>query len=346
MKIIDLRSDTVTLPTEDMRRAMYEAELGDDVYREDPTVNKLEALSAEMLGKEAALFTVSGTMSNLIAVLTHCHPGDEIILGSESHMFWYEVGGASAVGGVVMRTVTNDQDGRIDPATLEQAIRPENIHYPSTTLLCLENTHNRCGGIVLTPEYTSSVSNIAHENGLKVHLDGARIFNAAVALNMPVSELAKTADSVCFCLSKGLGAPVGSVLCGTKRDIEKGRKWRKMLGGGMRQAGVIAAGGLFALQKMVIRLEEDHANARRLANGLAHIPGIVINLAKVQTNMVMFEPPTRISVFQFIECLDAQGIKVISHDGRRLRAVTHCNIKATDIDDTLNRIEIAVRELI
>jgi len=256
LKIIDLRSDTITLPTEEMRQAMYEAEVGDDVFGEDPTVNRLEELAAQMVGKEAALFTPSGTMSNLIAVLTHTHPSDEIILGSEAHMLWYEVGGASALGGVIMRTILNDDDGQMELSTVEAVIRARNIHFPQTTLLCLENTHNRCGGAVLTPDYTSAIAGLAHQRGLSVHLDGARIFNAAVASGVPASELVKTADSVCFCVSKGLSAPVGSLLCGSQEFVEKARKWRKMVGGGMRQAGVIAAAGVIALQKMVDRLAE------------------------------------------------------------------------------------------
>ena len=258
MKIIDLRSDTITLPTEEMRQAMYEAEVGDDVFGEDPTVNRLEELAAQMTGKEAALFTPSGTMSNLIAILTHTCPGDEILMGSEAHMFWYEVGGAAALGGVVMRTLPNDQDGRIDLGAVEAAIRPKNIHAPQTTLLCLENTHNRCGGAVLTPDYTSDIAGLAHRHGLSVHLDGARIFNAAVALDVPVSELVNATDTVSFCVSKGLSAPVGSLLCGSREFVEKARKWRKMVGGGMRQAGVIAAAGMVALQKTVSNPRYHH----------------------------------------------------------------------------------------
>lgn len=345
MKIIDMRSDTITLPTDEMRQAMYEAELGDDVHREDPTINRLEELAAHMMGKEAALFTPSGTMSNLIAVLTHTRPGDEIIVGSEAHMFWYEVGGASALGGVVMRTVPNDQEGRMDPGAVEQAIRPENIHYPQTTLLCLENTHNRCGGAALTPEYTSAITQPAHQYGLQVHLDGARIFNAAVALDVPASDLARPVDSVCFCISKGLSAPVGSLICGTREFIEKARKWRKMVGGGMRQAGVIAAAGIVALQKMVSRLAEDHATARRLAYGLAHIPDISICPEKVQTNIVIFDSPPTISGTEFIQRMDAQGVRFINHGERSVRAVTHRMLSAADIDKALERIDRLVREL-
>jgi len=345
MKVIDLRSDTVTLPTEEMRQAMYEAKLGDDVSREDPTVNRLEELAAHMMGKEAALFTPSGTMSNLIAVLTYTRPGDEIIVGDESHMFWYEVGGPSALGGVVMHTVPNDQDGRIDPDAVEAAIRPEDIHHSQTTLLCLENTHNRCSGAILPPEYSSAMAQLAHQHGLQVHLDGARIFNAAVALDIPASELAKAADSVCFCLSKGLSAPIGSLLCGTQEFIWKARKWRKMLGGGMRQAGVIAAAGIIALQKMVSRLAEDHATARRLAYGLARIPGIGIQPEKIQTNIVFFEAPPSISGLDFEQQMDTRGVKCGSYGGQKIRAVTNWMISTADIDEALKRIDLFVREL-
>jgi len=344
MKIIDLRSDTITLPTEEMRQAMYQAETGDDVYREDPTVNRLEELAAHMMGKEASLFTPSGTMSNLIAVLTHTHHGDEILVGSEAHMFWYEVGGASALGGVVIRTVPNDQDGQMGPDAVEQAIRSANIHFPQTTLFCLENTHNRCGGAVLTPEYTSTITHLVHQHGLQVHLDGARIFNAAVALNVPTSELVRDADSVCLCISKGLSAPVGSLLCGTREFVDRARKWRKMVGGGMRQAGVIAAAGIVALQKMVGRLAEDHTNAQRLAYGLARIPGISIQPERVKTNIVAFQSPTTISGTEFIQRLDARGVKVGNRGGRTVRAVTHRMITTTDVDQALERIALSVRD--
>ncbi len=345
MKIIDLRSDTITLPTEAMRQAMYEAELGDDVYQEDPTVNRLEALAAQMLAKESALFTASGTMSNLIAVLTHTHPGHELILGSEAHIFWYEVGGVSTFGGVVMHTVPNDQDGRIDPDAVAQAIRPKNIHHPQTTLLCLENTHNRCGGAALTPEYTSTICQLAHQHGLRVHLDGARIFNAAIAHNAPASELAKDADSICFCLSKGLSAPVGSLLCSTREFVDKARKWRKMMGGGMRQAGVIAAAGIVALKTMVNRLAEDHATARQLAHGLAVIPGITINPEKAQTNIVMFEAPASIPTPEFTQQLDERGVRLIHRSERWMRAVTHRMVSTADIDKALNHIELVIKDL-
>ena len=342
MKIIDLRSDTITLPTEEMRRAMYEAELGDDVHQEDPTVNRLEELAAEVTGKEAALFTTSGTMSNLLGVLTSTRPGDEIIIGSEAHIVWYEVGGASALGGVVIRTVPNDEDGKLDAADVEKAIRADNIHFPKSTLLCLENTHNRCGGAVLTREYTEEISGLAHQHGMQVHLDGARIFNAAVALGIPARELAAPVDTVNFCLSKGLSAPVGSLFCGTKEAVERARKWRKMLGGGMRQAGVIAAAGIVAIEKMVERLAEDHANARRLVEGLARIPGFSVRPEKVSTNIVNFEFPPEVS--DFVIKIGERGVRFLSRGGRSVRAVTNRMVGAEDIEEALRRINRLVKE--
>ncbi len=343
MNIIDLRSDTITLPTGEMRRAMYDAELGDDVFGDDPTVKRLEEMAARMLGKEAAVFVPSGTMSNLVAILTHTRPGDEIIVGSESHIFWYEVGGASTLGGVVLRTVPNEADARLDPDTVAQAIRPENIHFPHTTLLCLENTHNRCGGAALTVEYTAAIAELAHEHGLKIHLDGARIFNAAVALGVPAEKLTAPVDSVGFCLSKGLSAPVGSLLCGTDDFVNRARKWRKMLGGGMRQVGVIAAAGIVALQTMVDRLTEDHATAQRLADGLAGIPGMGINPAKIQTNIVIFESPETMSGPEFIQRLNERGVKVTNRGGRTVRAVTNRMVNAADIAEALERISSVVK---
>ena len=344
MKVIDLRSDTVTMPTDEMRRAMYEANVGDDVYGEDLTVNALEQLAAQMLNKEAALFVTSGTMGNLLAVLTTTRPGDEILIGSESHVFWYEAGGASALGGVVMRTVPNDQDGQMDLDMIEESVRAKNIHYPKSTLLCLENTHNRCSGAVLTSDYTSDATKIAHKHDLWVHLDGARIFNAATALHVPAYELAKDTDSVCFCLSKGLSAPVGSLLCGTAKFIEDARKWRKMIGGGMRQAGVIAAAGIVALKTMVGRLEEDHSNARRLVEGLADIPGITVLRKEIRTNIVMFESFSSVSGPEFMQQMEDRGIRFSYRGGRKFRAVTHRMVNAADIDEVLGRIELYAKK--
>ena len=345
MKIIDLRSDTVTHPTDAMRQAMFEAEVGDDVFEEDPTVNRLETMAVQKMDKEAALFTASGTMSNLIAVLTHTHHGNEIILGNGAHIFLNEVGGAAALGGVVMRTVQNDANGQLSLDDIGKAIREKNIHYPETTLLCLENTHNRCGGAVLTPEYTRIATKLAHQHGLKVHLDGARIFNAAIALGIPATELTKDVDSVSFCLSKGLSAPIGSLLCGSTEFIERARKRRKMLGGGMRQVGVIAAAGIVALETMIDRLAEDHANARRLADGLMRIPGIKLGQEKVMTNIVMFDLAPSFSSSQFISKLTASGVKILSRGNNSFRAVTHRMANADDIDFALNQIDEVCREL-
>jgi threonine aldolase len=345
MKVIDLRSDTVTHPTPEMRQAMFEAEVGDDVYREDPTVNQLEAMAAGMMGKEAALFTTSGTQSNLISVLTHTHHGDEIIVGDESHILWYELGGAATLGGVIMRTLPNDSSGRLDPDDIDRVVRGKDIHYPETTLLCLENTHNRCGGAVLTPDYTDEVCNLAYTRGLKVHLDGARIFNAAIALGVPACALAQNSDSVALCLSKALSAPVGSLLCGSKDFIERARRFRKMLGGGMRQAGIIAAAGIVALETMVDRLAEDHANAKRLAQGLAGITGIRLAQDDIPTNIVMFHLWPELSSVEFVEGLERAGLKIGLRDGRPFRAVTHRMVSSSDIDEALARIEAVCRRL-
>ena len=345
MKMIDLRSDTVTHPTEEMRRAMFEAEVGDDVFGEDPTVNRLEAMAAQKMGKEAALFTTSGTMSNLIAVLTHTNHGNEIILGNGAHIFLNEVGGGAALGGVVMHTISNDAEGQLTLDDIEKAIREKNIHYPVTTLLCLENTQNNCGGVVLTPEYTGNAAKLAHQHGLKVHLDGARIFNAAVALGILATELTKDVDSISFCLSKGLSAPIGSLLCGSKEFIESARKRRKMLGGGMRQMGVIAAAGIVAMETMIERLAEDHANARRLGNGLARVTGITLAQETVPTNIVMFDLAPSFSSSQFIGKLTASGVKVLSRGSNSFRAVTHRMVSAADIDEALNKIDFVCREL-
>ncbi|HUW45461.1 MAG TPA: low-specificity L-threonine aldolase [Dehalococcoidia bacterium] len=346
MNVIDLRSDTVTHPTPEMRKAMFEAEVGDDVYSEDPTVNRLEAIAAVMMGKEAALFTTSGTQSNLIAILTHTKHGNEIIVGDEAHILWYEVGGAAALGGVTIRTVSNDSYGRLSLDDIDQTIRGKDTHYPETTLLSLENTHNRCGGTVLTPGYIDEVCDLAHTRGLRVYLDGARIFNAAVALGVPACTLTQNVDSVGLCLSKGLSAPVGSLLCGSKDFVERARKFRKMLGGGMRQAGVIAAAGIVALETMVDRLAEDHVNAKRLAQGLAGIKGIILAQDEIHTNIVMFHLSRELSVVEFVEGLERAGVKVGWGNGCPFRAVTHRMVSSSDIDEALTRIEGVCRRLL
>jgi len=338
LNTIDLRSDTITLPTEEMRQAIYQAELGDDVYGEDPTVNKLEQLAARVTEKEAALLTSSGSMSNLIAVLSQTNPGDEIILGSEAHMLWYEVGAAAAFGGVLLRTIPNNDDGTMDLNQIADGIRPMSLHFPPSTLLCLENTHNRCGGAALTYEYTKRACELAHQHDLRVHIDGARIFNAAVTLNITSGKLVEPADSVCFCLSKGLSAPIGSLLCGKTEFIEKARKTRKMLGGGMRQAGVIAAAGIVAIEKGITRLTEDHSNAKRLAQGLKQIPGISIDTKRVETNIVVFKPPSNISAHDFIKSMSRVDVRFSYLGEETIRAVTNRMVNTSNIDEVLDRM--------
>ncbi|MEA3334444.1 MAG: low-specificity L-threonine aldolase [Chloroflexota bacterium] len=333
MKIIDLRSDTVTKPTPAMRQAMYEAEVGDDVLGDDPTVKRLEELAAEMLGMEAAVYVPSGTMANLISILAHCGRGDEAIVGDQAHTFVYEQAGMAALGSVQPKNVPNRPDGTIDLETLEKAIRPDDIHQPPTRLILLENTHNRCGGAVLPISYTRAVVEIAARHGLALHLDGARVFNAAVALDVDVRELVSGCDSVNICLSKGLGAPVGSMAAGDHDFVARARRARKVVGGGMRQAGVIAAAGIVALSEMVDRLDDDHANARRLAEGIADLPGITIDPLAVQTNIVIFElDHARLSPEQLAAALAEQEVWLFAIGGNRLRAVTNYHVDRPDID--------------
>lgn len=341
MRTIDLRSDTVTTPSPAMRSAMAIAEVGDDVYGEDPTVNRLEARAAALLGKEAGLFVASGTMSNLVALLTHCGRGDEAIVGSEAHILHYEVAGAAGLGGIQLRQVRNDSRGRIDPGEVRGLIRGENVHNPTTSLVCLENTHNRCGGAAINAAETDAVAEVAHAGGCAVHIDGARIFNAAVALGVPAAALARGADSIGFCLSKGLSAPVGSLLCGSGGFIERARKNRKMVGGGMRQAGILAAAGLVALEEMIDRMVEDHRNARRLADGLAKLPGISIDPASVETNIVSFGVEGRPAA-DFLAAIRSEGVLAGSPGPGRVRMVTHYGIDAADIDEALSQMQRAV----
>lgn len=342
--IIDLRSDTVTLPPPAMRAAMAEAPLGDDVYGEDPSVNQLEALAAATVEKEAALFVPSGTMGNLLAVLAHCGRGDEAIVGDESHIFHYEAGGPSVLGGVALRTVPTQPNGELQLSALAGALRDStDPHEALSRLVCLENTHNRCGGVVLSPEYTASVATFAREHGLATHVDGARLFNAAIPLDVVPAELVRDVDSVMFCLSKGLAAPVGSILAGDSAFVARARRLRKLVGGGMRQAGVIAAAGVYALQHMVERLHEDHANARILAEGLAQIPGISIDLATVQTDIVVFAVDgERLTPAQFARILAEHGV-LLGEIGRgRIRAVTHYGITSSHVDQALEVIRHVV----
>ena len=347
MTAIDLRSDTVTKPTDEMRSAMASAEVGDDVFGEDPSINELQERSAALLGKEAGLLTSSGTMSNLIATLAWSSHGDEIIMGNEAHMFWNEGAGQAALGGVQTRLVPNDSQGRISADDVAAAIRPPgNLHFPRTSMVCLENTHNRCSGGVLTPEDTRAVCDVAHGAGVPVHLDGARIFNATVALEVPPAELVRDVDDLSFCLSKSLSCPVGSVLVGSQDFIDQAKRWRKMLGGGMRQAGVLAAAGLVALDTMIDRLAEDHQNARRLAYGLANIDGLSVDPESIQTNIVFFEVAEDLgTAAELISALDRHGVKVSYPGKQSIRMVTHRHISSEDIEEALSRTSAAVRDL-
>lgn len=346
MEIVDLRSDTVTQPTPAMRQAMANAEVGDDVYGEDPTINRLQERAAQMLGKEAALFVASGTMGNLSAILAHCGRGDEVIVGDKSHTFLYEAGGISALGGVHSYQVPNLPDGTLDLAAVREAVRSDDVHYPRSRLICLENTHNRCGGVALSVEYTRQVRALADEFGLRLHLDGARLFNAAVALGVSARDLAAPADSVSICLSKGLCAPVGSLVLGSGEFIETARRIRKQLGGGMRQAGVLAAAGLIALEEMTQRLGEDHARARRLAQGLAALPGVSLYLGEPQTNMVFLalEEGLPLNAAQVAERLAQKGIKVGVVGPRHFRLVTHYWVDDLAVERTLQAFATVLGE--
>ncbi|MHC1785351.1 MAG: low-specificity L-threonine aldolase [Anaerolineaceae bacterium] len=337
MEIVDLRSDTVTKPTTAMREAMAKAEVGDDVFGEDPTINHLQELAADMMGKEAGLFVPSGTMGNLTAVLTHCGRGDEVIMGDLAHTFLFEVGGISALGGVFPHTLPNQPDGTLDLETVKGSVRSDDIHFPSSRLLLLENTHNRCGGVPIRVDYMKQAGKVAKEAGLKLHLDGARIFNAAAALDVSARRLAEDADSVTFCLSKALCAPVGSVLCGSKEFIGRARRIRKQLGGGMRQAGILAAAGIVALETMVERLPEDHAHARNLVEGLSANKGLVLDSGTGQTNMVFANLADRIKISakEVAGRLNEAGVKVGVVGPRRFRMVTHYWVDLKGIDQTI-----------
>ncbi len=325
-KVIDLRSDTVTRPTRQMREVMAEAEVGDDVYGEDPSVNRLEALAAEMLNKQAAIFVPTGTQSNLLALLSHCERGDEYIVGQQGHTYKYEGGGAAVLGSIQPQPLDYEADGTLDLSRVEAAIKPDDPHFARTRLLCLENTQ---AGKVLPLEYLKQARAFCDRTGLALHLDGARLFNAAVALQVPVSDISDQFDTVSVCLSKGLGAPVGSVLCGPQQLIVKARRWRKVLGGGMRQAGMLAAAGIYALQNHVQRLEEDHQNARRLAEGLMRVPHVKVQGGGARTNMVFVEVDKSQSA-QLGAYLAKQDMLVGSAPTMRL--VTHLDVDPADIE--------------
>jgi threonine aldolase len=325
MKRVDLRSDTLTKPSVAMRAAIADAQVGDDVYGEDPTVNRLEELGAEMLGTEATLFVPSGTQSNLLALLTHCQRGDEFIVGQKAHTYLYEGGGAAVLGSIQPQPLDFEPDGTLDLDQVAEAIKPRDIHFARTELLCLENT---VGGLALPLDYQRRAHELAKEHGLKTHLDGARIFNAAVKSETTVREISRGFDSISVCLSKGLGAPAGSLLCSTSEFITEARRWRKTLGGGMRQVGLLAAGGIFALENNIQRLQEDHQNAALLASGLSGIPELEIDYASAQTNMVFVEVPEDQAI-RLQEHLKQQNILI--QGGANVRLVTHMDVSTNDI---------------
>ena len=341
MEFVDLRSDTVTKPTPEMREAMAEAEVGDDVYMDDPTVNALQEKAAEMLGKEDALFVPSGTMGNLLALLVHCQRGDEVIVGDKSHIYLNEAGGMSALGGIHPRPLQNQADGTLLLDEIRASIQTEDVHHTITRLICLENTQNVCGGVVLPAEYLQAVGKIAQENGLAFHIDGARIFNAAAALNISVKDLVAPADSVMFCLSKGLVAPVGSMLVGGRKFINRARHLRKMVGGGMRQAGVLAAAGMISLEKMSTRLGQDHARAKKLFEGLQQVRGLKLDaFGPSSTNMVYFDlaDEVKLSVNQVVEEMKKHGVLVDWAGPRRFRLVTHYWVDDAGVEKTLQAL--------
>ena len=337
---INLYSDTQTLPTVEMRNAMYSAEVGDDLSGEDNTVINLEEKAAAMLGKEAAMYVTSGTQGNLVAILSHCSKADEILVGSESHIFWNENASVSTIVGAQLRLIQNNDDGTLNLSQLQEGIRPlSSPQFPYTKLICLENTHNRCNGAAISLEHTNAVAEIAHKNDISLHVDGARIFNAAIALGIEAQELVQNADSITFCLSKGLSCPVGSVLCGSKDFIDEARRWRRMLGGGMRQAGVIAAAGVVGLEQMIDRLALDHATAKNLAYKISEIPGVIIDPSSIQTNIVIFEIDREVSpASDVVNGLKSKGVKVstygsiVPNGGQYIRMVTHRHIGEEDVD--------------
>jgi len=342
VSVVDLRSDTVTRPTPAMRRAMAEAEVGDDVYLEDPTVNALETRAAEICGKDAALFVPSGCMGNLIAIKVWTHHGDEVICEERSHVNLYELASMSAIAGCMPR-VARGEDGILAWSQIEAVIRPRIYYDSQTALVCVENTHNMAGGTLYTAAQISDICKQAHAAGLKVHLDGARVFNAAVALGASVAEIARAVDSVMFCLSKGLGAPVGSMVAGSHEFVEKARIYRKMFGGGMRQVGVLAAAGRIALEESPKRLAIDHQNAQRLAEGIAKIPSLRIDAKTVKTNIVIFDcKETGMNAVQLCDALKTHGIWALDTATHSVRFVTHCDVDSRDIERALQVLQAVV----
>ncbi len=338
-KIIDLRSDTVTRPSPAMRKAMMSAEVGDDVFGDDPTVNLLQEKVAALVGKEASLFVPSGTMANLISILTHTHPGDEVIMEKESHTFNYEVGGAAVLAGVQINPLIGKR-GILEKQQIEDAIRTPNVHIPQTSLICLENTHNRGSGAIYPLDKIREISHLARARGLKLHLDGARLFNASVATGISVREYASYFDSLMFCFSKGLGAPVGSIIAGSKEFIIRAHRWRKMLGGGMRQIGILAAAALYALEFNVERLAEDHLHAKLLAQTIEQLPGFSVNAVQVETNIIVFDvAKSGLSVAEVLRRLKAQGVLMVDFGATQVRAVTSLEVNRADIEKTITILQ-------
>lgn len=344
MKTIDLRSDTVTVPTDEMRQAMLHAEVGDDVYGEDPTVNRLEKLAAKMSGKEAALFVSSGTMGNLVALLVHCQRGDEAVVGRNSHIALWEQGGAATLGGITLRMVTNNRDGSLDIDEIKNVIQPDDVHCARTSLVCLENTWN---GNPLPPAHVKEVARLAQDHGLKLHIDGARLFNASIALKTDLAKLAEHADSVQLCLSKGLAAPVGSVICSTQKFIDQARRVRKLLGGGMRQVGVLAATCIVSLEKMIPRLSEDHEHARVLAELLSKVQELDVVQPEIRTNMVFFTVNIPgMSNEEFASRMRTKQVLMGVEGTLGIRAVTHHGITKADVEEAASRIASLASELV
>ena len=343
--MIDLRSDTVTLPSKEMKQFLFDAPLGDDVYGEDPSVNLLEKKVSDLFGKEDALFVPSGTMANLISVLAHCNRGEEVILGDKSHIFLYEAGGISAFGGIHSYQLKNHDNGTINVTDIQNSIRRDDPHYPISRLLCLENTHNGCYGSPVDTKYFTEVKNIINKHNIKLHIDGARIFNASIALNTPLDELTKEADSISCCLSKGLSCPVGSLIVGSKDFIHKAHRLRKSLGGGMRQAGLLAAAGIYAIDNIYPKLNIDHENAKIMAEGLSFIKELSMDASKVKTNLIFFYlENSNLSDEQFINKLLENNIKLDAKGNRKFRIATHTNFKKNDIDFVVETIQSMVKQ--
>ena len=340
---VDLRSDTVTHPSPEMRKAMYDAEVGDDVYGDDPTVNHLQERAAELLGKEAGLFVSSGTQGNLVSMLAHAQRGDEILVGDQCHIMNNEAGGSMVLGSIVLYPIKTDEFGFLEPDFIKDAVKPRDYHKPPTRLLAIENTHNASSGRALNPEQMKAMADAGHEKNLSVHLDGARIFNAAVALDVPAADLTEHVDSATFCLSKGLSCPIGSIVVGSEEFIQEADRWRKMLGSGMRQVGIVAAAGLIALDSMVERMQEDHDSARYIATRMAEMKGISVDPEHIQTNIIRFRVPPHTGN-QIASRLKEEGVYINGGDSD-LRIVTHYGVTNEDYEFAISALDRVMREL-